>query len=263
MKRFFLQSAIVLGTILAVSSCKKEKKHHKEDERHELKEQLSYEKTKTLDSVKITEVHHFMTKEEQARYTPDMVIDELEAGNERFNKGQYTARDHSVAVRKAVSGQYPKAYVLSCIDSRVPVEDVFDQGIGDLFVGRVAGNFADEDQLGSMEYATKVAGSKVIVVLGHANCGAIKGAIDDVKMGNLTQLLSDIKPAITMSSSFKGEKNSKNYDYVHEVSVNNIKNTIDHIRKNSPIIKEMEDKKQIKIIGLLYSLKDGHAERII
>lgn len=257
MKKITYKTAFIFSLFLALASCKEEKKEDKKD----LKEQLSYEKTEVLENVEITHGHHFMTKEDQTKTTPSMVIEELEAGNERFKNGDYTARDHSKAITQAIEGQYPKAYILSCIDSRVPVEDVFDQGIGDLFVGRVAGNFVNTDQLGSMEYAAKVAGAKVIMVLGHQNCGAIKGVIDDVKLGNLTELLAKIKPAVAMTE-FHGEKSSKNKEFVREVSLNNVKYTIEQIRKRSSVLKEMEDKGEIKIVGAFYSLKDGHMEYI-
>jgi len=203
-------------------------------------EQLVNLTVKEVNGIEITE-YHVLSEEEQKKLTPDMVLQQLAAGNERFRTGEITARDHSTAVLQAVDGQYPKAYVLSCIDSRVPVEDVLDQGIGDLFVGRVAGNFVDVDQLGSMEYAVK-SGSKVIMVLGHESCGAVKSTIDDVKLGNITEMLSKIKPAVAMTNkTFTGEKSSKNKQYVHDVAINNVKNTIEEIRKRSPYIKEKED----------------------
>jgi carbonic anhydrase len=152
--------------------------------------------------------------------------------------------------------------VLSCLDSRVPVEDVFDQGIGDVFVGRVAGNFVNEDLLGSMEFACKVAGAKLILVLGHQHCGAIKGAIDDVKFGNITAMLSKIKPAVAASQDFPGEKSSSNPEFMKRVNENNIRHTLSRIRQESPILKEMEDKGQIKIVGAFYRLTDGTLEFI-
>jgi carbonic anhydrase len=152
--------------------------------------------------------------------------------------------------------------VLSCLDSRVPVEDVFDQGIGDVFVGRVAGNFVNTDLLGSMEFACKVAGAKLILVMGHQHYGAIKGAIDDVHLGNLTAMLENIKPAVLMSASFRGEKNARNELYVKQVAVNNIKNTIQNIRKRSVILNEMENKGEIKIVGAFYTLRTGILEFI-
>lgn len=202
-------------------------------------------------------VSHVMTKEEQTRLTPDAILEEFIAGNKRFQSGTTTVRDHSKQARKSAPGQFPKAVVLSCVDSRVPVEDVFDQGLGDIFVGRVAGNFVNEDLLGSMEFACKVSGAKLILVMGHQHCGAIKGAIDDVKLGNITAMLSKIKPAVAMSQDFKGDKTSKNDEFVKHVSENNVLYAMDQIRKKSPILKEMEDKGEIKIVGLFYNLTDG------
>ena len=152
--------------------------------------------------------------------------------------------------------QYPEAIVLSCVDSRVPVEYVFDKGIGDLFVARVAGNFVNEDILGSMEFACKVSGSKLILVMGHEHCGAVKAAIDNVKLGNITPMLQKIKPAVT-NVAYTGERNSKNEEFVHQVSESNVKNTIEQIRLKSPILKEMEEKGEIKIVGALYDMDNG------
>ncbi|MCA9006529.1 MAG: carbonic anhydrase, partial [Planctomycetaceae bacterium] len=141
-------------------------------------------------------VNRVLTQEEQAKLTPDEVLTMLKEGNQRFVAGTLTARDHSKLVREAALGQYPKAVILSCLDSRVPVEDVFDRGIGDIFVARVAGNFENTDILGSMEFACKVAGSKLVFVLGHESCGAVNGAIDGVELGNITAMLANIKPAV-------------------------------------------------------------------
>lgn len=146
--------------------------------------------------------------------------------------------------------------MLSCVDSRVPVEDVFDRGIGDIFVARVAGNFVNEDILGSMEFACKVSGSKLILVMGHEHCGAVKSAIDDVKLGNITPMLAKIKPAVDLVV-YDGERNSKNQAFVHQVSESNVRNTIAKIRIESPILKEMEDKGEIKIVGALYDMDNG------
>lgn len=198
-----------------------------------------------------------LTAEEQQALTPDMVIQSLKEGNKRFTGNDITARDHSAMVRNASLGQYPKAVILSCLDSRVPVEDVFDKGIGDLFIARVAGNFVNEDILGSMEYGCKVSGAKLIVVLGHESCGAIKAAIDDVKLGNITALLTKIKPAVVRSRDYTGEKNSKNQAFVEYVARNNIINTVETIKSKSPILKAMEEKGDIKIIGAYYNLKTG------
>ena len=201
-----------------------------------------------------------MTKEEQDKLTPDLVLQQLKDGNARFHSEKTTKRDHSEQVRKSAIVQFPKAVVLSCLDSRVTVEDVFDQGIGDVFVGRVAGNFINEDLLGSLEYASKVAGAKLILVMGHQHCGAVKGAIDDVKLGNITAMLSKIKPAVAMSQDYKGEKTSKNDEFVKYVSENNVRYAIKQIREKSPIIKEMEEKGQVKIVGVFYRLTDGTIE---
>lgn len=204
---------------------------------------------------------HLTTKAEQDSLTSEQILQEFKDGNARFNSGNITQRDHSQGIRKAATGgQYPKAMVLSCVDSRVPVEDVFDQGIGDVFVGRVAGNFVNPDLLGSMEFACKLAGAKLIIVMGHQHCGAVKGAIDDIHLGNLTTMLSKIKPAVAMSQNFKGDKTSKNDAFVKLVTENNIKNTISEIRAKSNILKELETQGQLKIVGAYYSLLTGKLE---
>lgn len=201
---------------------------------------------------------HLMSKEEQNALTPNDVLKEFIAGNERFVNNDITQRAHSETIRKAATGgQFPKAMVLSCVDSRVPVEDVFDQGIGDVFVGRVAGNFVNTDLLGSMEFACKVAGAKLILVMGHQHCGAVKGAIDNVQIGNITSMLQNIKPAVQLSEKFDGKKSSDNEQYVKYVAENNVLNTIAQIRKGSPILKQMEDSGQIKIVGVFYTLRTG------
>ena len=218
--------------------------------------------TTTAETEKITDVSsHIMTKAQQDALTPDQVLQEFKDGNERFNSGNVTQRAHSEEIRKAATdGQFPKAMVLSCLDSRVPVEDVFDQGIGDVFVGRVAGNFVNTDLLGSMEFACKVAGAKLIIVMGHQHCGAVKGAIDDVQLGNITAMLANIKPAVNMSKNFEGDKSSKNEAFVKVVAQNNIRNTLNLIRAKSAILKEMEDKGELKIVGAFYTLRTGKLE---
>ena len=160
-------------------------------------------------------------------------------------------------MRETATGQYPEAFMLSCIDSRVPVEAVFDKGIGDVFVGRVAGNIIDEDILGSMEYACKVAGSKLIVVLGHEGCGAVKAAIDGEELGNITALLAHIQPAIEETQHVDGDRTSNNKAFVEAVIKENVRNSIDVIRAKSPLLKEMIDKGEIKIVGAYYSLQNG------
>lgn len=215
------------------------------------------EVTKKVDTEILVE--DVLTQEEQDALTPDMVIQSLKEGNERFMRNDLTARDHSAQVRKSVKAQYPKAIVLSCVDSRVPVEDVFDRGIGDVFVARVAGNFINEDILGSMEFACKVSGSKLVLVLGHEHCGAVKAAVDDVKLGNITPMLTKIKPAVDQVE-YEGDRSSKNQEFVHMVSHSNVNKAIEDIRKNSPILKEMEEKGEIKIVGGLYDMDNGKVE---
>lgn len=201
-------------------------------------------------------VEEVLTQEQRDALTPDEVLNIFKEGNERFINNDLTARDHSEQVRKSATGQFPKAVVLSCLDSRVPVEDVFDRGIGDIFVGRVAGNFVNEDLLGSMEFGCKVAGSKLILVMGHEHCGAVKAAIDDVKLGNITAMLTKIRPAVD-KVIYEGDRTSKNEEFVAKVCKSNVMNTIEQIRAKSPILKEMEDIGQIKIVGGVYDMDSG------
>ena len=206
-------------------------------------------------------VEKVLTAEEQAKLTPDSVIKSLNEGNNRFVNNDLTARDHTVQIRKTTNGQFPKAVILSCVDSRIPVEDVFDKGIGDLFVARVAGNFVNEDILGSMEFGCKVSGSKVILVLGHEHCGAVKAAVDNVKLGNITAMLSKIRPVVeTLSADYKGDTSSKNEEFVHMVCEHNVHKTMNDIRKNSPILKEMEDNGELKIVGAVYDMDSGKVD---
>jgi len=204
-------------------------------------------------------IEKVLTAKEQANLTPNSVIKSLKEGNKRFVTGELTARDHTEQIRKTVGGQFPKAVILSCVDSRVPVEDVFDKGIGDIFVARVAGNFVNEDILGSMEFGCKVSGSKLILVLGHEHCGAVKAAVDDVKLGNITAMLSKIRPAVE-SVTYLGDRTSKNEEFVHLACESNIRKTIEDIRTNSPILKKMEDKGEIKIIGGIYDMDTGKVD---
>ncbi len=203
-------------------------------------------------------VQDVLTKEERDALTPDNVINSFKEGNIRFINNDLTARDHSAMVRKTANGQFPKAVVLSCLDSRVPVEDVFDRGIGDIFVGRVAGNFVNEDLLGSMEFGCKVAGAKLILVMGHEHCGAVKAAIEDVKLGNITAMLGNIRPAVEQVE-YDGDRSAANPEFVHKVCESNVANTIAQIRLNSPILKEMEDNGDIKIVGAVYDMDSGMA----
>jgi len=205
-------------------------------------------------------LNRVLSASEQAALTPDDVLVIFQHGNERFLSGEVTRRDHSEMVRDAALGQYPKAIVLSCIDSRIPVEDVFDRGIGDTFVARVAGNFVNTDILGSMEYATRVSGSKVILVLGHTECGAIKSAIDGVELGNITAMLANIKPAIDSLSDYSGDKSSSNKEFVHMVTVQNVRLTMENILQRSPIIEEMVNDGQLKVVGAIYDMHTGAVE---
>lgn len=206
-------------------------------------------------------VETVLTQEERDNLTPDEIVASFRAGNRRFMAGDLTVRDHSAQVRAAASGQFPKAVVLSCLDSRVPVEDVFDRGLGDIFVARVAGNFENVDILGSMEFGTKVVGAKVILVLGHEDCGAVMGAIDGVELGNITPMLANIQPAVqTVSNQYEGDKSSKNHEFVHLVTEENVRQTIRDIRRRSEIVREMEAAGDLMIVGGLYDMKTGEVE---
>ncbi|SMO65509.1 carbonic anhydrase family protein [Solitalea koreensis] len=202
----------------------------------------------------------FLTAEKQSELTPQKILEVLKAGNKDYTEDNLTVRNTSFRIREASLGQYPGAVVLSCLDSRVPVEDVFHCGIGDLFVARVAGNIVNEDILGSLEYACKVSGAKAIVVLGHEHCGAIKSAIDNVELGNITALLSKIKPSVNSLNDFKEEKTSKNQQFVEAVCHQNVKKAIEDIRTLSPILKEMEQKGEIVIVGAEYHMETGKVD---
>jgi carbonic anhydrase len=191
--------------------------------------------------------------------TPSRVIDELKKGNERFRAGKMVARNYLVEKRTSAAGQYPAAVVHTCLDSRVPAEIIFDAGIGDTFISRVAGNVVNDDILGSMEFGCAVAGAKVVLVLGHTACGAVKGAIDDVVTGNLTGLLARIKPAIK-ATKFDGERSTKNLEYVDAVARTNVLLVLDQIRRRSPKLAALEEKGSIKLTGGMYNLTNGVAE---
>lgn len=204
-----------------------------------------------------------ITKDMQSVLTPSSVLQDLLDGNNRFVSGSSQVLDNAALISQTTNGQFPKAVILSCIDSRVPVETVFDQAIGDVFVARVAGNFENTDILGSMEYSCKVAGSKLVLVLGHEACGAVKAACDGVELGNITALLSNILPAVKKSSDeVDGELNSSNKDFVAKTVANNVTLTMDRIREKSPILKEMEDNGEIQIVGGVYSLHTGKVEML-
>lgn len=198
-----------------------------------------------------------LTAEEQKALTPELVIRRLKEGNNRFLNEDLTVRDHSALIRDAVKGQHPMAVILSCMDSRVPVEDVFDCVAGDLFVCRVAGNVLNEDILASLEYGCKVSGAKLIVVMGHRHCGAIESAIKNVHLGNITHLLQKIHPAIEQSKNFEGEKTHTNPKYVTEVAINNVKNVVAEIGTKSALLNEMVADGSLKIVGAGYDLNNG------
>ena len=199
------------------------------------------------------------TRQTQAAITPLDAIEILKEGNRRFVKNQLADRDLLDQVADTATGQYPFATILSCIDSRVSAELIFDQGVGDIFSVRVAGNIVNEDLLGSMEFACKLAGTKLIVVLGHTSCGAVKGACDGAQLGNLTVLLEKIKPAVSAikEPADPSMRNSKNTTFVDQVAEKNVALTIKNIRLMSPVLEEMEDAGEIKIIGGMYDIHNG------
>ena len=206
-------------------------------------------------------IREVLTAEGQQALTPAQVLADLKEGNRRFAEGRSTARDYLAQAEATVSGQYPKAALLGCVDSRVPPEIIFDQGIGDIFVGRVAGNVEDVNLVGSMEFATKVAGSKVIVILGHTSCGAIKGAADGVKLGNLTELLNDFdEPIARADAATEGEANSKNAAFLSLAIEENVRQTIADILDQSPILAEMVNSGDLIIAGGIYDLGTGQVE---
>jgi len=193
------------------------------------------------------------TKESLSAMTPAKALDALKEGNTRFRAGTSVQKNLLAKVKASAAGQYPFAVVLSCMDSRVPVETIFDQSIGDLFSIRVAGNVVNPDNLGSLEYAAKVIGVKLIVILGHTSCGAVKGAIDNVKLGNLTELVAKIQPAVAAS----GSGTSKDHAYVDKVGEENVRLTIKEIREKSPVLKEMLDSGAVRLVGGMYDLETG------
>ena len=197
-----------------------------------------------------------LDKSSQDALTPQSVLSDLHEGNKRFRQQSMRERDYSSQREHTVTGQYPKAVVLSCIDSRVPVETIFDQGIGDIFVARVAGNFENTDILGSLEYSCKVAGSKLILVLGHEACGAVKAACDGVELGNITPMLANIAPAVRI----EGAADSSNPEFVAATVANNVRLTMDRIRERSTILRDMEDAGEIAIKGGVYRLGSGEVE---
>lgn len=198
-----------------------------------------------------------LTKEMQDKITPLQAIDLLKDGNSRFVNNLKVNRNLLQQVNETSEGQHPLACILSCIDSRTSAELIFDQGLGDVFSCRIAGNILNEDILGSMEFACKVAGSKIVVVLGHTKCGAIKGACDHVEMGNLTHLLKKLEPAIDRENATKENRNSGNIEFVDHVAEINVHLTLEEILKKSPILKEMVENDEIALVGGMYNVETG------
>ena len=197
-----------------------------------------------------------VTKAKRDKLTPDDVLSLMKKGNTRFKNGRRADHNYLAQQRATASGQYPLAVLLSCIDSRAPAETIMDLRIGDIFNCRVAGNVENPDILGSMEFACKLAGAKVVLVMGHTACGAIKGAIDNAELGNLTGLLAKIKPAVA-GTTYVGDRTSKNYAFVDAVARKNVDMTITSIRKASPVLAGMESSGAVKIAGAMYSLQNG------
>src|SRR4029434_3826923 len=193
-------------------------------------------------------------KEKRDKMTPDEILAALKRGNANFSKGLRSSRNYLNEQKVSAKGQYPSAVILSCIDSRAPAEVIMDLGIGDIFNARVAGNISNDDILGSMEFACKLEGAKVVLVMGHTSCGAIKGAIDNAELGNLTGLLAKIKPAMK-ATTLKGELSSKNLAYVDAVALKNVELTMADIRKKSPVLAELESTGMLKIAGAMYNLE--------
>ncbi|MFT4545240.1 MAG: carbonic anhydrase [Polaribacter sp.] len=197
-----------------------------------------------------------LNSETQSTITPQKALELLKEGNERFVGKNMITRDLNLQVSQTAGGQWPHSVVLGCIDSRVPNELVFDQGIGDIFSARVAGNFVNTDILGSIEYGCKVAGSKLVVVLGHEGCGAVKGACDGVELGNITSMLANLQKAVD-SVDEAGDRTSANKDFVHKVVDSNVELTVADIRNQSPLLKGMEDAGEIAIVGAVYDVATG------
>jgi carbonic anhydrase len=200
-----------------------------------------------------------MSAEQRDKLTPDEVLAMLQQGNERFRTGRMEAHDYLAQKRATASGQYPAAAILSCIDSRAPAEIILDTGIGDVFNARVAGNIANDDMLGSLEFACAAAGAKLVLIMGHTACGAIKGAIDSVELGHLTELLHRIKPAVA-ATVYEGARTSKNPAFVDAVAVTNVRRTLEQIRRESSVLADLEKAGKLKIVGSMYHLQGGRVE---
>jgi len=198
------------------------------------------------------------TSETQSMIAPGTAVELLQSGNKRFVHNTMVRRDLHQQVSDTATGQYPFAAVVSCIDSRIPTEVIFDQGIGDIFNARVAGNFVNPDILGSLEFACKLAGSKLIVIMGHTSCGAVKGACDHAKLGNLTQMLDKIMPAVDSIETGEGEeRNSSNLNFVNRVAEKNVELTIQELLDKSPVLAEMKAEGAIDVVGAMYDVQSG------
>jgi carbonic anhydrase len=200
-----------------------------------------------------------LTRDMRDELTPDQIIEVMKQGNERFRTGKMSAHDYLAQKRATAAGQYPAAVILSCIDSRAPAEIILAARIGDTFNARIAGNIANDDLLGSLEFACAVAGAKVVLVMGHTACGAIKGAIDGAQLGHLTGLLDKIKPAVN-ATHYEGERTSKNGEFVDEVAKTNVRLTLSAIRQRSEVLAGLEKDGKIKIVGSMYRLVGGHVD---
>lgn len=201
-----------------------------------------------------------LNAETQSAIGPSRAIEILKEGNARFLNGNMTSRNLNLQQSQTSGGQWPFAAILGCIDSRVPAELIFDQGIGDLFNARVAGNFSNTDILGSLEYSCKVAGAKAVVVLGHSACGAVKGACDGVELGNITGLLANLKPAIAAVTDETENRTSSNGEFVQKVVESNVHLTVADIRRDSPVLKEMEANGEIVIAAAVYDVATGKVD---
>jgi len=198
-----------------------------------------------------------LTREAQAAITPAKALKMLKQGNERFVSGKSMERDYLAQVKQTAKGQFPFAAVVSCLDSRIPPAIVFDRGIGDLFVARVAGNFVNDDILGSLEFATKLAGAKLIVVMGHTECGAVKGACDAAQLGLLTATLANINPAVKAVQGDYKPRSSENAEFVQAVAEMNVQVTMQTLRDRSVVLREMIDKGEIGLVGAMYDVRSG------
>jgi len=200
-----------------------------------------------------------LTQAQRDKMTPEQIIEAMKEGNQRFRRGERKNRNYLREQKASAKGQYPAAVILSCIDSRASAETIMDLAIGDVFNARVAGNIANDDILGSMEFACAVAGAKVVLVMGHTACGAIKGAIDDVQLGNLTGLLAKIQPAVK-ATAYQGERSAKNSAFVDAVARRNVELTMENIRKGSAVLDELKAKGAINIVGAMYDIASAKVD---